>query len=182
MVSHNFKNIIFNYKLKEIPDLFQNSFRVLIPVLKIILFWNWYKNKTYRFARYNSIVFPYFENGKKFTMFQTLDMLDLKKSLAPENIDLLSNEKGLFIGHTYFSVPMKYHQGRMFLTEDTLDEKVVENFKYLGQKIRNKEIWNPTLNELLVFLSHFQEVLLDVDANGHIIVIKDANLPFRTVN
>ena len=182
LVSHNFKNIIFNYKLKEIADLLQNSFKVLIPVLKIILFWNWYKNKTYRFAKYNSIVFSYFENGKNFTMFQTLDMLDLKKSLAPENIDLLSNEKGLFIGHTYFSVPMKYHQGRMFLAEDTLDEKVVENFKYLGQKIKNKEIWNPTLNELLVFLSHFQEVLLDVDDNGHISVIKDANLPFRTVN
>ena len=115
-------------------------------------------------------------------MFQTLDMLDLKTSLAPENIDLLSKEKGLFIGHTYFSVPMKYHQGRMFLAEDTLDEKVVENFMYLGQKIKNKEIWNPTLNELLLFLSHFQEVVLDVDDHGHISVIGDTNLPYRTVN
>lgn len=182
LVSHNFKNIIFNYKLKEIPYLFQNSFRVLIPMLKIILFWNRSKNKIYRFAKYNSIVFPYVENEKKFTMFQTLDMLDLKTSLAPENIDLLSKEKGLFIGHTYFSVPMKYHQGRMFLAEDTLDEKVVENFMYLGQKIKNKEIWNPTLNELLLFLSHFQEVVLDVDDHGHISVIGDTNLPYRTVN
>lgn len=182
LVSHNFKNILFNYKFKEIPTILQNGAKVFFPLLKIILFWNSIKNKTYRFAKYNSIVFPYVENETKITMFQTIDMLDLKKSLAPENINLFINEKGLFIAHTYFSVPMKYHQGRMFLTEDTLDEKVVGNFKYLGEKIRNKEIWNPTLNELLVFLSHFQEVLLDVDDNGHISVIKDANLPFRTVN
>ena len=77
---------------------------------------------------------------------------------------------------------MKYHLGRMFLTEEKIDEKVAANFMYLGQKIANKEIWNPTLNELIVFLSHFEEVVLDVDANGHIIVVRNTNLPFRTVN
>ncbi len=182
LVSQSIKNIIFNYKLKEIPALLYNGTKVLLPLLKVILFWNSTKSKPYSFAKYNSIIFPYIKNGKSFTMFQTLDMLDLKKSLAPENIDLLIHEKGLFIAHTYFSVPMKYHLGRMFLTEDTIDEKVAENFRYLGQKIRNKEIWNPVLNELIVFLSNFEKVVLDVDSKGNIIVVNDSNLPFRKVN
>ena len=182
LVSHNFKNIIFNQKLREIPDLIQNSFRVLIPVLKIILFWNYYKNKTYRFAKYNSVIFPYIVNEKRFTVFQTIDMLDLNQSLTPKNIDLLIKEKGLFIGHTYFSVPMKYHTGRMFINENTIDENVAANFMNLGNKIKNGAIWNPTLNELSLFLSKFDEVLLDVDSEGKIMVVNDSDLPFRTVN
>lgn len=182
LVSHNFKDIVFNYKLREVPDLIQNSFRVLIPVLKIILLWNRYKNITYRFAKYNSVVFPYTENGKRFTVFQTIDMLDLTHSLSPNNIDLLIKEKGLFIGHTYFSVPMKYHTGRMFIKENTIDEQVAANFNYLGNKIKNGDIWNPTLNELTLFLSKFEEVFLDVDSEGKITVVNDSDLPFRTVN
>lgn len=182
LVSHNFKNIIFNHKLREIPNLINNSFRVLIPVLKIILCWNYYKNKPFRFAKYNSVVFPYIENEKRFTVFQTIDMLDLSHSLAPKNIDLLLKEKGLFIGHTYFSVPMKYHTGRMFIEENTIDEQVLANFNYLGNKIKNGEIWNPTLNELTVFLSKFEDILLDLDSEGKITVVNDSDLPFRTVN
>ena len=182
LVSHNFKNIIFNHKLREIPELINNSSSVVTPVLKIILFWNRYKNGTYRFAKYNSVVFPYVENEKRFIVFQTIDMLDLSQSLAPKNIDLLLKEKGLFIGHTYFSVPMKYHTGRMFIKENTIDENVADNFKYLGNKIKNDEIWNPTLNELTLFLSKFEDLLLDIDSQGKIKVVNESDLPFRTVN
>ncbi len=182
LASQNFKNIVFDYRLSDIPAFVKNSVRVLFPTLKIILFWYKYKKQIYPFAKYNAVVFPYVEDGNRFTIFQTIDMLDLKNSLAPENIDLLIKEKGLFIGHTYFSVPMQYHVGRMFLTENKIDEKVVENFKYLGQKIANKEIWNPTLNELIVFLSHFETVVLDVDTQGNISILNKKDLPFRTVN
>lgn len=182
LVSQNIKNIIFEYRLKEIPILLYNGTKVLLPLLKVILFWKSTKIKRYRYAKYNSIIFLYIENGRIFRMFQTIDMLDLKKSLAPENIDLLVNEKGLFIAHTYFSVPMKYHTGRMFITEDSIDNIVLQNFMYLGKKITNNEIWNPTLNELIVYLSNFEKVVLDVDFKGNIIVINDSDLHFRTVN
>ena len=182
LVSQNIKNIVFDYKIKDIPVLLYNISKVLIPLLKVVIFWNSTKEKHYRYAKYNSIIFPYIENGKLFRMFQTLDMLDLRKSLAPENIDLLVNEKGLFIAHTYFSVPMKYHIGRMFETEDSIDNDVLQNFMYLGKKITDNEIWNPTVNELIVYLSNFEKVVLDVDAKGNIIVINDSDLHFRTVN
>ena len=46
-----------------------------------------------------------------------------------KNIDLLIQENGLFIGHTYFSVNMKHHYGKLFENENILNSKVVENFK-----------------------------------------------------
>ncbi|MFM9824819.1 glycosyltransferase family 2 protein, partial [Flavobacterium sp.] len=182
LVSQNIKDIVFYYRLKDIPILLYNGTKVLLPLLKVIIFWKNAKIKHYRYAKYNSIIFPYIENGKLFRIFQTIDMLDLIKSLAPENIDLLVNENGLFIAHTYFSVPMKYHTGRMFETEDSIDNKVLQNFIYLGKKITNNEIWNPTLNELIVYLSNFEKVILDVDSKGNIIVVNDSDLHFRTVN
>jgi hypothetical protein len=181
-ISQNIKNIFFKCKFKEIPRLFQNGTKVFFPLLKIVVFWNRLKNEPYRFAKYNSIVFRYTENKKVFMIFQTLEMLDFTKSLSPQNIDLFIQEKGLFIAHTYFSVPLDYHLGRMFLTEDTMDKKVADNFNYLGQKIKSKDIWNPTLNELVVFLANFENVVLDVDATGNIVVFNDLELPFRIIN
>jgi hypothetical protein len=181
-VSRNIKNVIFNQKLKEIPSLIANSSKVLFPLLKIVLFWNSNKNKPYRYAKYNPIVFRYTVNKKKFLIFQTIEILDFEKSLSAENIDLFIREKGLFIAHTYFSVPLEYHAGRMFLTAGKIDQKVANNFKYLGQKIKNGDIWNPTLNELVGFLDNFENVVLDVDTQGNIIVVNDSGLPFRTVN
>jgi hypothetical protein len=181
-ISQNIKNIFFNHKFKDIPRLFHNGTKVFFPLLKIIVFWNRLKNEPYRFAKYNSIVFRYIENEKSFMIFQTLEMLDLGKSLSPENIDLFIQEKGLFIAHTYFSVPLEYHLGKMFYEEDLIDKRVASNFNYLGDKIKNKDIWNPTLNELVVFLANFEKVVLDVDEKGNIVVVNDSELPFRIVN
>ena len=43
-------------------------------------------------------------------------------------------------------------------------------------------IENPTLNELTVFLSKFEDLLLDIDSQGKIKVVNESDLPFRTVN
>ena len=181
-ISQHIKNVFFDHKFKEIPKLVKSGFKLFLPLLKIAFFWNSHKNQPYRFAKYNPIVFRYPENGRTFMLFQTLEMLDFAKSLSPQNIDLLIQEKGLFIAHTYFSVPLQYHIGRMFIEEGMIDPKVAHNFIYLGQKIKSKDIWNPTLNELVVFLANFENVVLDVDAKGHIIVINDSELPFRRIN
>lgn len=181
-VSQNIKDIFFSLKIRKIPKLFKNGIKVLLPLLKVVLFWNTYKNESYRFAKYNSIIFRYTENQKTFMVFQTLEMLDFAKSLSQENINMFIQEKGFFIAHTYFSVPLEYHLGRMFLTEDTIDKEVADNFIYLGKKIKNKEIWNPTLNELVLFLANFEEVTLDVDALGNIYVVNDSNLPYRIID
>ncbi|HEY6142797.1 MAG TPA: hypothetical protein VIV55_05110 [Flavobacterium sp.] len=181
-ISQNIKDVFFSFKLREIPKLLKNGGKVLFPLLKVILSWNSSKNKPYRFAKYNSIVFRYRESRKKLMIFQTLEMLDFEKSLSPENIDVFIQEKGLFIAHTYFSVPLKYHLGRMFVTEDSINKKVADNFMYLGQKISNKEIWNPTLDELVLLLSNFEKVTLDVDTKGNIMIVNASELTHRMVS
>ena len=84
-------------------------------------------------------------------------MVDFKKSLQTQNIDLLIKESGMFMAHTYFSVAMKHYQGRLFKNESTLDDEVVSNFNYLSEKIMNNTIWNPTLSELLSFLKDYEK-------------------------
>jgi hypothetical protein len=76
---------------------------------------------------------------------------------------------------------MKYHLGRMFIDENKLDEEVVANFNYLGQKIKIKEIWNPTLKELVYYWKNFYKLELDINENGFIFVKSKTDLYFRNI-
>ena len=109
-------------------------------------------------------------------------MVDFKKALSKKNIDDLIPEKGVFIAHTYFSVPMSYHKGRMFATSNTIDAVVAENFNYLGAKIISNEIWNPTLAELVLYWSNFESVVFDIHLNGDVFVKNSSGLIFTTIN
>jgi hypothetical protein len=109
-------------------------------------------------------------------------MVDFKKSLHPKAIDKLIDENGMFIAHTYFSVPLEYHEGRMFKSNTEIDERVNANFTYLGEKIKDQQIWNPTLNELVLFLANFDKLVLDIDTSGTIIVRHQADIPYRILN
>ncbi|MBP8156859.1 MAG: hypothetical protein KAX93_00620, partial [Flavobacterium sp.] len=145
------------------------------------LFWNYHKNKPYKLAKYTPLLFKHQMGGKEFYIFQTLEMVDFLAALHPQNINKLIAEKGLFIAHTYFAVPMKYHVGRIFKTPDCIDEKVAANFQYLSKKISNNEVWNPTLKELVDFLSTFETTVLDIDAEGKITIANSAGIPNRAI-
>ena len=90
-------------------------------------------------------------------------------------------KKGVFIAHTYFSVPMSYHKGRMFATSNTIDAVVAENFNYLGAKIISNEIWNPTLAELVLYWSNFESVVFDIDSKGKLFVKNEYDFIYRAV-
>jgi DNA-binding transcriptional regulator/RsmH inhibitor MraZ len=77
---------------------------------------------------------------------------------------------------------MAYHTGRLFKTPDTIDEIVAANFEYLSKKIQNGEVWNPTLKELVDFLSTFEATVLDLDAEGKIVVAHSAGIPNRPIS
>jgi hypothetical protein len=177
----SFKKMIQQKQLKLFFQFAQNFFALTVPLLKVFLFWPYFKNKPYKLAKYTPILFKHQLADKTFFVFQTLEMVDFRAALHPQNIDKLIQEKGLFIAHTYFSVPMAYHTGRLFKTPNTIDEKVAANFQYLSQKIRNKEVWNPTLKELVDFLSTFETTVLDLDAEGKIVVAHSAGIPNRAI-
>lgn len=175
----NFKKITSQKKLSYLFPLIKDLFLISNKILSVFLSWDKTKKIPYKLAKYSPILFKHKVFEKEFYIFQTLEMLDFKKALSTENINNFINEKGVFIAHTYFSVPMTYHQGRMFLNETSIDETVANNFKYLGKKIEDKEIWNPTLHELIEYWSKFEQLTLDVDHQGNIVVKNETELIYR---
>jgi len=177
----SFKKVFIQKNIKSFFPLIKDFFKLSKSILLVLLFWNTAKNEPYKLAKYSPIVFKHIIAEKEFYIFQTLEMLDFKKSLSQENINILIKEKGVFIAHTYFSVPMEYHAGKLFSTPTTIDEKVSQNFKFLGEKIHNKEIWNPTLTQLINYWSGFEKVVFDIDFAGNIFEKSKAGLQMRKV-
>ncbi len=172
---------IKNKKFFQVFELVTNIIPLLLVVLKTGLLWNSIKNKSYKVAKYSPLFFKHKIKENDFHIFQTVEMVDFKKSLHPQNIDLFIKESGLFIAHTYFSVAMKHYQGRLFKNESTLDEEVTTNFNYLSQKIVENKIWNPTLSQLLYFFNLHETTFFDVDENGNIIMKNNHEIPSRKV-
>ena len=177
----HFKKLFFQKKAGSLLPLLKNAFKLSAAILSVFIFWKRNKIKPYKLAKYQPILFKHRIFEKEFYIFQTLEMVDFKKALSKKNIDDLIQEKGIFIAHTYFSVPMSYHTGRMFATPNTIDAFVAGNFNYLGAKIVNNEIWNPTLTELVEYWSNFDTVVLDIDLNGVVFVKNKTDLNYRKV-
>jgi len=177
----DFKKLVYQKKISSFFDLLRSFSILSVPFFKIVFGWSYHKNKPYRLAKYTPLIFKHRIANREFYIFQTLEMVDFKKALQPENINKLIKEKGIFIAHTYFSVPLSYHVGRMFKTPSEIDAEVANNFAFLSEKIQGKEVWNPTLNELVVFLTNFEKILLDIDSLGNIIVSNASEIPYRSV-
>lgn len=175
----NFKKFITQKQLGYFFSFVKDIFSISSKLIVVFINWKITRNKPYKLAKYAPILFKHTIAQKEFYVFQTIEMLDFKKAIHPKNIDSLIKEKGVFIAHTYFSVPMDYHQGKMFSDENTIDVLVAQNFESLGKKIKNNEIWNPTLQELVAYWSNFDNVVLDIDNEGTIFVKSKTELQFR---
>jgi len=179
----NARAIIKKKQFLKVFTLIKNIVPLLMVVLKVLFFWNSEKNKPYKVARFAPILFKHKMDTKDFFVFQTLEMVDFKKALHPQNIDSLINESGVFIAHTYFSVDMRHYSGKLFKEEGVFDDEVVANFENLALQIRENKIWNPTLSQLIEYFNIFEETVFDVDAQG-VIYIKNPNnfLSSRIIN
>ncbi|WP_264531303.1 hypothetical protein [Flavobacterium sp. N502540] len=175
----NFKKVFFQKRLASFLPLIKDFFRLSGSILAVFLLWKTNKIKPYKLAKYSPILFKHYIAQKEFYVFQTLELLDFRKALSKENVTTLINEKGVFIAHTYFSVPMKYHEGRLMLTEKQINREIEEGFKFLSDKIKNKEIWNPTLMQLIEYWQGFEKVVLDIDSDGDTFVKSESDLIFR---
>ncbi len=177
----DFKKIIYSKKISALFSLAKNGAKLFVPLCVLALNWKKSSKKSFPLANYSPLLFKHAISNEPIYVFQTLEMVDFKKSLSQQNIELLVQEKGVFIAHTYFSVPLKYHTGKMFDSEHQINPKVIENFDYLQTKITNQEIWNPTLNELANYWSNYEKVQLDFDNDGNIVVVNDLKIAFRTI-
>ena len=86
------------------------------------------------------------------------------------------SESGLSLLHTYFTVDLSYHSGRMLKDNHTIQPEVADNFTYLSSKINKEKIWNPTLSEMIDYLNDFFNLELDIDSQGQIKEISNTNL------
>lgn len=177
----NLRAIFKDKKITKVFSLISNAIPLFWVICKVFLFWNSDKKKPYKVAKYSPILFKHKINNQEFNIFQTLEMVDFKKGIANNNVDLLIKESGVFIAHTYFSVDMNHYLGKLFKSENQLDEEVVSNFKYLSDKIKNKQIWNPTLSQLIQYLDTFEKTIFDIDTNGTIFIKNNSSIPSRKV-
>ena len=159
----------------------KNLLKLSSLLLPIALFWNSKKKQVYPLTKYTPISANHNILGDTFIIFQTIEMVDLKLGLSPNNIDLLIKESGLFIAHTYFSAPMEYHNGRLFESKNKIDPQVEQNFRYLSQNISSKKIWNPTINQLIEQLIKITNVIFDCDDNGVVFILDDSDVAYRKV-
>lgn len=179
LTAGNIKQIIYNRNIKAIPTALKSILKILHPVLYSIFKWNSESVKVYKLARFTPTIFKHTIEGQQFYIFQTIEMINFKQALHPQNIDKLVRERGMFIAHTYFSAPYDYHEGRMFRTPSELDQEVCSNFQYLGDKIKDELIWNPVLDDLVSFLGNFEHILLDLDKNGEMYVVNPVIMEYR---
>ncbi|WP_298119821.1 hypothetical protein [Flavobacterium sp.] len=180
--ANTFKSIVFKRQFKNIPILFTNFYSILIPLLKVFFKWNDESEKPYKYAKYTPLFFRYRIDKKEFFIFQTLEIIDFIKTLSKNNIDKLNSEKGIFIGHTYFSAPMTYHYGKMMSSDNAISSEVETNFAYLSSMIKENQIWNPTLNELILYLSNFYKVKFIIDDEADLKLNETFNLNVKNVD
>lgn len=177
----SYKKMAQTKSVKSVLSFFGKLFGVAVPLLKIAFFWNKDKSKTYPMAKYQNLFFEHTIAGNKFVVFQTLEVLDFINALNRQSIEKLMQESGMFIAHTYFSVPMEYHGGRIFTKSGDVHPSVANNFEYLGKSIRQSKLWNPTLNELATYWLAFNKVELQVSDKGEITIKSPTEIPFRKV-
>lgn len=177
----NVRALVQKKKIRAIWSLLLNVLPLVGVIAKVMIFWNSVKNKPYKVAQYSPLLFQHTIDQHQFHIFQTLEMVDFKKALVPQNIDSLIQESGVFIAHTYFSVNMEHYSGKLFKNKTELEEEVVRNFEYLANSIRDKKVWNPTLSELIDFWKDYENSIFDINSQGQVGLKNTLQIPSRYV-
>lgn len=164
------KSVIFHQKVSRVRLLFQSLLKLFKVIISLFSNWNQQKSEPFRSALFGVTIFKTTIEGVNFNLFQTVEMTDFETSLSTKNIDLLISEKGLCIAHTYFSVPMKYHYGKIFDKQGQIRKQVSRNFEYLGNEISKKYIWNPSLNELSEWFDELSCICFKIDRSGNVVL------------
>ncbi|TYA56647.1 hypothetical protein [Formosa maritima] len=176
-----YKEMAANFKKKRFVKLLGNLMVLLQIFIPILVFYKKKKQAVYPLAKFTPLFFKHQIKNTEFMIFQTLEMVDLKYGLNKRSVDSFIKESGVCIAHTYFSVPLAYHHGKL-LAEEGIDSQVTENFSYLGEKISKKAIWNPTLNQLVSYMGHIEDLVFNINQEGQIYITTSNNLITRPVS
>lgn len=113
-------------------------------------------------------------------IFQTLFVRDFEVVFSKPALEKLLEDKGVMIAHTYFAYANPGHEGRFFEDQSwKIRPQTEKAFARLSEKIRNQEIWNPTLQEMKDFYDQING--LKYSPEGDKIVIRNFNGITKTI-
>lgn len=181
-IANLIKSLIQKKNISSAIKLVPNIFNIILPLLKNI-FLKSKRETPFRYARFAPVTFKHKIGEHWFNMFQTVEVTDFEATFSKENLSLLIKEKGMLITHNYFSSPLDHQKGKLF-DDENISLSNEENFMHLGKLIKNKDIWNPTVNELI---SHFNKILdttfeYDSDTNQILAKNKAADVTIRYIS
>ena len=169
-------------KLKNIISIFniiKYLIPVIIPIIKLLLIKK-NRKKPFKYNRLSPFIFRHKIGGEDFNFFQSVSVTDFETVFSKNNIDLLIEESGAIIVHCYFTDPFLYHSGRIFDGDEISNLNEI-NFKYLKEKIELKQIWNPTINELIEFTNKTANINFYMDKDENLIRPNIENVPIRYI-
>ncbi|WP_223033950.1 hypothetical protein [Hanstruepera marina] len=175
-----YKDFANNLKKRKWAKCFRSAFGISKVIISTGLHYNSKKYKVNTLAKYTPLFFRHRIGKVEFYIFQTMEMVDFKQALNPRNINTLIEEKGICIAHTYFSVPLKHHKGRLII-DGRIDSEVNKNFACISKKISEKKLWNPTVKELITYLAPLEYLEFDVTEEGGICLISENHFTAREV-
>lgn len=181
LTAQNFKKIRYQKNIKAIPSFFADFFMLVKKISSVLFNWKNSKDKPFKVAKYSPLFFKHTIFKEEITIFQTVEMIDFSKSLSQNNVDLLIEESGICIAHTYFSDTINYHKGKLLTTNNEINPEVNTNFDYLKLKIKEQKIWNPILSELHNYLQQFENVQLQLDSENNITLLNSGSLIYRKI-
>src|SRR5690606_11674380 len=158
--------------------LIKNLLKVFVFISYSTLF---ERKKPFLYAKYAPLLFKHKIGDEYFNMFQTLEVTNFEASFCKKDIDLLINESGVCIAHCYFSSPLKHQKGKLFYKSD-VSPKNEENFKYLGEKIKDKAIWNPTLIEFSEFYNEILDMGYHIDSETGKVIENNSKVPIKYIS
>ncbi|PWI31519.1 hypothetical protein DI383_02290 [Flavobacteriaceae bacterium LYZ1037] len=177
-LASSLKKALKQKSLKHVFQLIQSAISIQKIFFTLLLKWKTTSKTVYPLSEYTPIVFKL---NKSVYAFQTLEMTDFVEGLSKNNINILLKESGLCILHTYFSVRLEYHEGKLLQDEHTINPHVISNFQYLSEQVLKNKLWNPTLRELIEYLKQFYSLKLDIDEEGAIFERSKTSLISRKV-
>lgn len=172
---------IFGGSLKQINKKPSKLFKTFPNFIKHFLRLNFWKallfsnNKVFTYSKFTPVFFKAInQNNTDITVFQSVSIRDFDICFSDLALKNLVQQKGILIAHTYFAYLGKNHEGRLFENESGAFRKTAKDaFIRLGIKIKNQEIWNPTISEMKELFDNFHQLEYVLEQNN--LVIKNFN-------
>jgi len=164
------KEILYKKKTSKILLLISDGGYLFFYFIKIFFAWCGMKVRPSECAIYSPILFSNSNFKGDSLFFQTIEINNFVETFSEKNLEIFINESGICIAHTYFSVLLEYHKGKLFQNiEGDFNIKALSVFMHLSNKVKENQIWNPTLADYINYYKKYKKIELNINSEGKIL-------------